>query len=64
VANRFSLDCPIDGTSLAVNRPPDAVRVGGQEVGTHIHVEFNVVLTCNNGHQWQLVADIIVKRVA
>lgn len=64
MANRFSLDCPLDGQSLAVNRTPDAIKPGGPEVDTHFHVEFNVTLSCSNGHRWLLQGDLVAKRIA
>ena len=65
MANRFSLDCPIDGLALATNRAPDAVKNGSNtNVGTHTHVEFNVTLTCANGHQWAVQGELVVRRLA
>lgn len=67
MANRLSLDCPIDGTSLAVNRPPSTVKlppISDQGVGSHAHVEYDLTLTCGSGHQWRIVADVTIERVA
>lgn len=67
MANRLSLDCPIDGTSIAVNRAPSSVKLppgSDQGVGTHAHVDYDLTLTCSNGHQWRLEAAIVVTRTA
>ena len=64
MANRYSLDCPIDGTSLALNRAPSSIKLGeSDEIGTHVHVIFDITLTCSNGHVWQLEGDIVAERV-
>jgi hypothetical protein len=65
MANRLSLDCPIDGQSLATNRAPDKVTLPPtQNVGEHAHITYALTLTCANGHVWRLVADIEATRTA
>jgi len=62
---RGDFNCPIDGTNMGL--PVPTLRyIQGQvqtAIGDHEHMQFNLTLTCTQGHQWKIVADIILDRV-
>lgn len=67
MANRLSLDCPIDGTAVTTNRAPTTVKLPpptDQGVGSHAHIDFDLTLSCSNGHTWHIVANVLVERTA
>jgi len=62
---RGDLLCPIDSLVLALPIYAARGEIGRDgTVGGHMHLSIDQIVTCANGHQWQIHGELVQEREA